>query len=281
MTMSGPQRLSAEAFAVELLREDPNLDYAAIRDRAREADIAVQPIHYGRARKQLGLPALAGGRPAPAAAPTPPPPPPPLVPPVIPPAPGAFSNTPPTPYLTPVRDFSHRQPVMPTPVAAAPMAAFSAPADDNEDEHDAEDVSVAAPAGGGLVAPKRKGSPAFDYLLQQLRAEPHASYAELRGRCANLGYSIAPIMYGRAKAVLGLVPVKPRGKKNAMPARPAGAPMQLRQVESVAADRFSKQLDEVRNLDQLMEVIKGLDGERKRLRETMERIIDMLDEALG
>lgn len=276
MTMSGPQRLSAEAFAVELLREDPNLDYAAIRDRAREADIAVQPIHYGRARKQLGLPALVGARPAAAETPTPPPPP--LVPPVIPPAPGASSNTPPTPYLTPVRDFSHRQPVMPTPVAAP--AAVVAEADEVDDD-DASDNAMDDAGTGGLVAPKRKGSPAFDYLLQQLRAEPNLSYAELRGRCADLGFSIAPIMYGRAKAVLGLVPVKPRGKKNAMPARPAGAPLQLRQVESVAADRFSKQLDEVRNLDQLMEIIKGLDTERKRLRDTMERVIDMLDEALG
>jgi hypothetical protein len=276
--MSGPQRLSAEAFAVELLREDPNLDYAAIRDRAREADIAVQPIHYGRARKQLGLPALAGARPAPAAPATPPPP---LVPPVIPPAPGSASSAPSGPYLTPVRDFSHRQPVMPTPAPAPVTPVAAQPAEEDEEPLDGEDSSVGEPTGGGLVAPKRKGSPAFDYLLQQLRAEPHASYAELRARCANLGYSIAPIMYGRAKAVLGLVPVKPRGKKNAMPARPVGAPLQLRQVESVAADRFNKQLDEVRNLDQLMEVIKGLDTERKRLRETMERIIDMLDEALG
>src|SRR5687768_11985989 len=58
MIMSGTPRMSGEAFAVERLREDPDLDYTALRRFADAAGIAMQPIQYGRARKQLGLPPL-------------------------------------------------------------------------------------------------------------------------------------------------------------------------------------------------------------------------------
>lgn len=240
MSMSGPQRISAEAFAVDLLREDPNLDYAAIRERARQADISVQPIHYGRARKQLGLPALRDARPV-------------------------------------------QKAVVAAPPAAPQAAPFAAPrpaaaADEDLDAPPAARQSATET----LVAPRRKGSPAFDFLVQLLRNEPKAIYGDLRDRCAARGFKIAPIMYGRAKAVLGLVPVKPRGKKALpAPAASSGVPMQLRQVESVAADRFTRQLDEVRSLEQLVSAVKELDAERRRLRGALERAIAMLDEALG
>lgn len=241
MSMSGPQRISAEAFAVDLLREDPNLDYAAIRERARQDGISVQPIHYGRARKQLGLPAL--------------------------------------------RDV---RPMLKAPVAAVPPEAPAAdpfdapPAMAEVEDHEEPTPAPISSSNEGLVAPRRKGSPAFDYLVQLLRNEPHAIYANLRDRCAEKGFKIAPIMYGRAKAVLGLVPVRPRGKKAlAIPVAPTGVPMQLKQVDSVAADRFTRQLDEVRSLEQLVSAVKDLDAERRRLRGALERAIALLDEALG
>jgi len=247
MTMSGPQRISAEAFAVDLLREDPNLDYAVIRERARAAGVSMHPIHYGRARKQLGLPALTAARFAP------------------PPTPPAAEPRPAPLDLPTARD--------PAPPAVG-------------DGQQGEPGPIQAPPAPGteLVAPRRRGSPAFDHLVQLLRNEPHALFADLRDRCAEKGFQIAPIMYGRAKAVLGLVPVKPRGSKApAAVARPAAAtaPLQLKQVESVAADRFARKLEEVRNLDQLVAIVKDLDGERRRLRAVLERVIDILDEALG
>lgn len=254
MIMSGPQRLSAEAFAVELLREDPSLDYAAIRERAKAANLSVQPIHYGRARKQLGLPALRDSRPE---------------------------------IRTPE--------IRGSAVVATPEdrdePAGDEPADEPErddDTREPEAAPAAIPAtrasADDVAAPRRKGSPAFDYIVQQLRNEPNLLYAPLRDRCAAQGYTIAPIMYGRAKAVLGLVPVKPRGKKATFAAArmpTPGVPMQLKQVESVAADRFSKKLEEVRNLEQLVAIVKDLDAERRRLRSVLERAVAMIDEALG
>ena len=217
MIMPKPTRVSGEAFALERLAEARDLDYATLRAEAAAAGISLQPIHYGRARKQLGLPALRDSRPA-----------------------------------------------------ASPRAAATEP----------EPAPAGPTAPQVAEAPPRKGSAAFEFLVQQLRTEPGLAYGELRDRAAARDFKIAPIMYGRAKAVLGLVPVKPRGSKKAA-ATAAVAPLRLKQVESVAADRFARQLDEVRSLEQLVQVVKELDAERRRLRALLERLATMIAQALG
>jgi hypothetical protein len=275
--------MSGEAFALERLREDPNLDYASLRRQAADAGVSMMPIQYGRARKQLGLPPLKGADAAHRTA--------------------AAANA--------ERGDERRR------GAATQDANGDADADADDrgtareergERDDRADVEPGAddaeradrshddgdragdgggqveaqPAAGDLVAPRRKGSAAFDFLVQELRREPHATYAELRDRCTAKGWKVAPIMYGRAKAVLGLVPVKPRGTgKKAIAAAAPALPRTLKQVESVAADRFSKQLEDVRNLDQLVAVVRELDAERRRLRELLDRIVGMIDEALG
>lgn len=244
MSMPAPQPMSGEAFAVERLRENPDLDYAELRRLANEAGISIQPIQYGRARKQLALPALAKTtRPA---------------------APAA-SKAP----------------------AATPATDANADAD-----ADAEDTAAGSAPAAAAGAPRRRGSDAFDFLVSELRRDGTLAYGELRAACEQRGWKIAPIMYGRAKAVLGLVPVKPRGSGKARaaaaaaaaasgePARPS-LPRTLKQVESVAADRFQQQLDDVRNVEQLVAIVKQLDGERRRLRDLLEEIAARIDEALG
>lgn len=244
MIMSGPQRVSGEAFAVERLREAPNLDYAKLRAEAVAAGISMQPIHYGRARRQLGLPVLRDSREAPAEQ-----------------ASAETMESLPAAAL-------HRA----GPAAIAPSEA-------------ATNATRATANPAGPAAPPRKGSAAFELLLQELRADATLSYATLRDRAAGKGFTIAPIMYGRAKAVLGLVPVKPRTSKKSRAAAAAATqgapPMQFKQVESVAADRFSKQLDDARSLDHLVAVVKDLDAERRRLRSVLEKVVTMIDEVLG
>jgi len=249
MIMPGSKRISGEAFAIERLRENPDLDYAAVRREADEAGIAMQPILYGRARRHLGLP--------------------------------------------PMRN---KGPVLPT--EGNRVTTIATPETDSEtpDESPAETPSDDTPAmdtapeadGDSTPAPKKKGSVAFEFLVGELRAEPNMAYAELRRRAEAKGFPIAPIMYGRAKAVLGLVPVRPRGSKKDKAAAAdaantnavAAAPRVLKQVESVAADRFAQKLDEVRNLEQLVQAVKELDAERRRLRGLLEKIVTMIDEAL-
>lgn len=255
--MSGSQRISGEAFAIERLRDNPDLDYSTLRREAANAGVSMQPIQYGRARKALGLPPM--GKSSPAARPTP-----------TPPAPAAAAPT--------TRSEASDD------VADADTDAEQGRGDDADEPSVPAEADAPSPA-DDLVAPKRKGSAAFDFLVQELRREPQLLYGVLRERCEAKGWKIAPIMYGRAKAVLGLVPVKPRGtgKRAAATAASAApaAPMILKQVESVAADRFQKHLADVRQVDQLVAVVKELDNDRRRLRELLERIVTMIDEALG
>lgn len=225
MIMSTQQRVTGEAFAIERLRANPDLDFATLRTEATQAGVSLAPIHYGRARKHLGLPALHVARPAP----------------------------------------TERSDI----------------AESDATANDAADVPPpAAKSSGGA----RKGSVAFEFLLQELRREPAIVYADLRRRAEAQGHTIAPIMYGRAKAVLGLVPVKPRGKKGVDKAAPA-APKTLKQVESAATDRAlaarTPSLESVRGLEQLVAVVKDLDAERRRLRSVLERIGAMIQEVLA
>lgn len=239
MSMPAPQRISGEAFAVERLRENPDLDYAALRRLAGEAGVTIQPIQYGRARKQLGLP--------------------------------------------PMQRPSRAIVLSPQGEAPAAKTATAPAATAGRDEADADSDETAT----DMVAPRRRGSDAFDFLVNELRRDSSLSYAALRAQCEQKGWKIAPIMYGRAKAMLGLVPVKPRGSRKAKGEAAAAAvvadaaPRTLRQVESVAADRFHQQLEDVRNVEQLVAVVKNLDAERRRLRALLEEIAVKIDEALG
>lgn len=243
---------------MERLREDPDLDYAALRRVADAAGITMQPIQYGRARKQLGLPPLQAARADVRAAQ---------------PQDGVDQQAPAGAVLAEQETEEDRE----APDDVAPAAASVPPAAAG----DGEDAAPGSAATSDIVPPRRKGSPAFDFLVQELRRDGTLNYGTLRASAEAKGFRIAPIMYGRAKAVLGLVPVKARGQGAKKAAAAAGVPRVLKQVESVAADRFSKQLDEVRNLDQLVSVVKDLDAERRRLRGLLERIVAMIDEALG
>lgn len=242
MIMPGSKRISGEAFAIERLRENPDLDYNTVRREADAAGVAMQPILYGRARRHLGLPPMRNKGPMPEA----------------------------------LRELP----------SAEPEADGETPADDLPPMDTTPEAAVRDDA---PTTPKKKGSVAFEFLVAELRAEPGMVYAELRRRAEAKGFPIAPIMYGRAKAVLGLVPVRPRGSKKDKAAAAGAAssaaipavPRMLKQVESVAADRFSQKLEEVRSLEQLVQCVKDLDAERRRLRGLLEKIVTMIDEALG
>ncbi|MFK7740416.1 MAG: hypothetical protein AB8H80_08830 [Planctomycetota bacterium] len=140
-------------------------------------------------------------------------------------------------------------------------------------------------AAGGT---QRKGSPSFEFLVAQLREEPTLSYGELKLRSEANDFKIAPIMYGRAKALLGLVPVRPRGQgKNRKPAAPAVPPpaglldpATLPPSQSGSADQFAAQIDSVRDIEDLVRIVKDLDAERRRLRMTLEQVAHAIHSVL-
>jgi hypothetical protein len=244
--MTGSPRLSGEEFAVTRLRENPALDYAALRKAGEAVGIDIQPIQYGRARRQLGLTGSGGGGTASLAS--------------------RSANSAELAVESAGDDARHDD--------SGPAAGPPRP----------QAPETRAARQDSTSSPKRsKGSPAFDFLLAHLRDDGSLSYGELRTRAEAAGHKIAPIMYGRAKAILGLVPVRPRGvRKSKEPAAAeTKAPKTLKQVESVEADRFLKNLDDVRSVDELLTAVKQLDAERQKLRRLLERIADCIDEALG
>lgn len=147
-------------------------------------------------------------------------------------------------------------------------------------------AAARAPAEAAPAARKPSKSPALDYAMRELRQRPDATFRELKEYCDAQGWRLPPILYGRAKALLGLVPMKPRTSKKQKAAAAAAAateskpPMRLRQVESVDAATFARKLDDIRSLDQLVATVREIDAERRRLRDLLERIVDMIDTAL-
>ena len=59
--------------------------------------------------------------------------------------------------------------------------------------------------------PDKSTSPALQFLLDSLKKDKSASYADLKAKADEKKLKIYPVMYGRAKALLGLVKVSQRG----------------------------------------------------------------------
>ena len=211
--------MSADEFALERLRQNPDLGFEALRQAAESEGIPLLPIHYGRARRQLGLIASTNQR---------------------------------------TEDAS----------AEAGAAAEAT-------EQQAEAPTATPTPGPGLSRPS---TPAFEFLVEELRREPTISYGELKTAADARGLKIAPIMYGRAKALLGLVPVRPRGQgKNRKKQGVAG----LTRAESASAEQFAQQLEAVRDIEGVRAIARQLDQERRQLREALERLAQLIDESLN
>ena len=251
--MSESPRISGETFASERLRDNPQLTFETLRQVAEQAGVTIQPIQYGRARRQLGL----TGAP-PAASPL---------------VSGSPVSSPP---VSGSREAASAGSSSADTIAAEPMEEVS-----QAPEPVVIPQPVAPPlAGTANATPKRKGSPAFDFLVQSLREEPTLSYGELQTRSLAKDYKIAPIMYGRAKALLGLVPVAPRGQGKNRKANKLATRQTLKQAAASSTDQFGEQLARVRNVDDLVQIIKHLDSERRSLRSLLESIASTIDEAL-
>ena len=69
----------------------------------------------------------------------------------------------------------------------------------------------------------KKSSPPFDFIVEHLKKNETAPYAEIAAAAQKKGLKIFPIMYGRAKAMLGLVDSAPRGTGKAAKEKKAAA----------------------------------------------------------
>lgn len=156
----------------------------------------------------------------------------------------------------------------------APLAAERAEA---EPEARDEDHSVEAEAVAGEPAPAEAKGSAFQFAVETLRLSPDISFQDLKLRAGMAGLKMQPIVYGRAKALLGLVPTKPRQPRRSR----EEAPRTLRQVESAAILQAQMPNSEVSStLDNLVNALRALEGERQRLRATLAAIQATVDQAL-
>lgn len=130
----------------------------------------------------------------------------------------------------------------------------------------------------------KKTAQGFEFLVAALRKNPKAEYAELKAKAEKKNLTIYPVMFGRAKAMLGLVKSKKRGqgKKKARgegtgrgpgrpPKRGPGRPRktEARNGASVAAA-----------VQELVTLMRDHEQENARLRTTLEKIGELIDRAI-
>lgn len=116
-----------------------------------------------------------------------------------------------------------------------------------------------------------KKSVALEFTRQYLKGKPEASFAEIRDAAAEKDLKIYPIVFGRAKALEGLVKVAPYGSKK-----------KARQKRKDAQESGAAQAG---NVDASIEaVIAGMrenHEDRERYRAALLRISEILDDVLG
>ncbi|MCC6781463.1 MAG: hypothetical protein IT457_01375 [Planctomycetes bacterium] len=142
------------------------------------------------------------------------------------------------------------------------------------------------------MAAKNK-SESFDFVVSLLEKNPTISYADVAAAAQKKGFKIYPIVYGRAKAKLGLVPTAPRGtgptaraaKKQkaaaaaaASPA-PAAAPAARAAVRKAPAPSSSSSVGT--DLEGIIAHVKASETARARYRAALERIRDILEDVIN
>ena len=145
------------------------------------------------------------------------------------------------------------------------------------------------------VAAKNK-SESFDFVIGLLQKTPEIAYADVAAAAQKKGYKIYPIVYGRAKAKLGLVPTAPRGtgeaaraakaaKKKAMkaglaaPAAAAAAPAARAVRRNVVATTSASA--GMAGIESVISHVKASEAARERYKKALERIRAILEEAIS
>ena len=120
--------------------------------------------------------------------------------------------------------------------------------------------------------PRTKTTP-MDFIVTALKKNKAMSYGDLKAAADKKRLTVYPIMYGRAKALLGLVKSAPRGQgkaKRAAAARLAAGTAK----RGPGRPRGSKNRVASSNgsLDSLMTEVRAMVRERDALRRTLEQV---------
>lgn len=117
----------------------------------------------------------------------------------------------------------------------------------------------------------------MEFIVEYLRKDKNAAYADIRDAAAEQKITIYPIMYGRAQAMLGLVESKPRGQGKAALAKAEKSP-------AAAAPRATKSASssfDASSLDGIIAAVRSSEAAKARYRNALEKIQQILGSALG
>jgi hypothetical protein len=133
----------------------------------------------------------------------------------------------------------------------------------------------------------KKPSPAMDFIVKALQKNNKASYGEINEAAKKKGLKIYPIMYGRAQALLNLVPTSPRGsKKKAAKKKAARRAATTTTRSATSGARRGRPPGRPRaasgdTLESIVDHVRGLEQERDMYRDALERLRDVLENALA
>ena len=123
----------------------------------------------------------------------------------------------------------------------------------------------------------KKQSPAMDFILDYLKKNRKAAYADVKSAAEGKKLKVFPIMFGRAQALLGIVKSRPRGQGKAAQAK-AGI---LVQARGLGRPRKNPALGiDTRSLDGIIAAVRSSEQAKSRYRSALERIQSILGSAL-
>lgn len=149
--------------------------------------------------------------------------------------------------------------------------------------------------------PEPKKLSAIEFAKEKLNLNPEASYAEIKAQAKFEGIPIFPVVYGRAKALLGLVPTAPYGSKSkarkraaeekAERERLAAAESAAKSAAEPAATNGSRRRteriqsavsgDPVAGLEAMIDDLRTAVKERDRYRLVLEKITELIQAELS
>jgi hypothetical protein len=146
--------------------------------------------------------------------------------------------------------------------------------------------------------PEQQKVTPIEFVKEKLKQNPEASYKEIKAQAKLEGLTVYPVVYGRAKALLGLVPTAPYGskskaRKQAKEAKEAKAleaafkKAEEREDNGSSASRRVRTVrsadasDPLSSLETLVSDLKATVAERDRYRRVLEKVVGLLKAELS
>ena len=134
---------------------------------------------------------------------------------------------------------------------------------------------------------KQKNPAAMEHIVNSLKSNKNAVYADIKAAADKKGLKIFPVMFGRAKLLLGLVKAAPRGTgrwakaKAAKAAKSTGMPLPTKRGPGRPRKNPLPASNGVADLSSIIQAVRNTQVDAGRYRAMLERIGSMVSEALG